>query len=221
VVSLKCSELNYVSRDITVRIISLEIIHVLFIVMSLHSTIRGRRGCNRTLVGFTTTYAISAYHHLSYEFGYQSWRGVPDTTLCDKVCQWLATGLWFFRSTPVSSTNKTDRHDITEILLNVALSTITTHTHITMHIDICILLNRTGMQRLRTLTKLYLYISKTIDKLRFINIPYQMKVLSDMITNCWWQVIRKTSFQNTNQEPGDVKSSHGLWGRVRFSADAG
>jgi hypothetical protein len=51
-----------------------------------------------------------------------------------------------------------------------------------MHIDICILLNRTGMQRLRTLTKLYLYISKTIDKLRFINIPYQMKVLSDMIT---------------------------------------
>ena len=86
-VSLKCSELNYVSRDITVRIISLEIIHVLFIVMSLHSTIRGRRGCNRTLVGFTTTYAISAYHHLSYEFEYQSWRGVPDTTLCDKVCQ--------------------------------------------------------------------------------------------------------------------------------------
>jgi len=26
---------------------------------------------------------------------------------------------------PVSSTNKTDRHDITEILLNVALNTIT------------------------------------------------------------------------------------------------
>jgi hypothetical protein len=37
---------------------------------------------------------------------------------CDKVCQWLSTGRWF------SSTNKTDRHDIIEILLKVALNTI-------------------------------------------------------------------------------------------------
>jgi hypothetical protein len=41
----------------------------------------------------------------------RSWRGVLDTTLCDKVCQWFSPG------TSVSSTNKTDRHDITEILL--------------------------------------------------------------------------------------------------------
>jgi hypothetical protein len=27
-----------------------------------------------------------------------------------KVCQWLATGLWFFPGTPVFSTNKTDRY---------------------------------------------------------------------------------------------------------------
>ena len=46
------------------------------------------------------------------------------TTLCDKVCQWLATGRWFSLGPPVSSTNKTDRHDITEILLKVALNTI-------------------------------------------------------------------------------------------------
>ena len=46
------------------------------------------------------------------------------TTLCDKVCQWLVTGRWFSPDTPVSSTNKTDRHDITEILLKVALITI-------------------------------------------------------------------------------------------------
>jgi hypothetical protein len=31
---------------------------------------------------------------------------------------------WFSPGTPVSSTNKTDRHDMTEILLNVALNTI-------------------------------------------------------------------------------------------------
>jgi hypothetical protein len=46
-------------------------------------------------------------------------------TLCDKVCQWFATGRWFSPDTPVSSTNKTERHDITEILLKVALNTNT------------------------------------------------------------------------------------------------
>ena len=34
-------------------------------------------------------------------------------------------GRWFSRGIPVSSINKTDRHDITEILLKVALNTIT------------------------------------------------------------------------------------------------
>ena len=46
------------------------------------------------------------------------------TTLCDKVYQWLATGQWFSLGPPVSSTNKSDRHDITEILLKVTLNTI-------------------------------------------------------------------------------------------------
>ena len=76
------------------------------------------------VVGFTTTCAISAYHHYKCEFEPRSWRGVLDTTLCDKVCQWLATGWWFYPGTPVSSTNKTDSHDITEILLKVPLNTI-------------------------------------------------------------------------------------------------
>jgi hypothetical protein len=51
-------------------------------------------------------------------------RGVLYTTLCDEVCQWLATGQWFSPGTLVSSTNKADCHDITEILLKVALNTI-------------------------------------------------------------------------------------------------
>ena len=58
----------------------------------------------------------------------RSWRGVLDKTLCDKVFQWLVAGRWFSwfsLDTPVSYTNKTDRHDITEILLKVALRTIT------------------------------------------------------------------------------------------------
>ena len=52
-------------------------------------------------------------------------RGVCDTTICDKVCQWHAADRWFSPGTLVSSTNKNDRHDITEILLKVALTTIT------------------------------------------------------------------------------------------------
>jgi hypothetical protein len=47
--------------------------------------------------------------------------------ICDKVCQWLATGQCFSPGTPVSSTNKTYHHDITEILLKVALNIITPH----------------------------------------------------------------------------------------------
>ena len=41
-----------------------------------------------------------------------------------KVYQCLATCWLFSPGTPVSSTNKTDLHDITEILLKVALNTI-------------------------------------------------------------------------------------------------
>jgi hypothetical protein len=47
-------------------------------------TIRGRRGRDRMVVGFTTTCAISAYHRLSCKFEPISWRGV---LICDKACQ--------------------------------------------------------------------------------------------------------------------------------------
>ena len=60
-------------------------------------------------------------------------RGVLDTTLCDKVCLWLAACWWF---SPVSSINKTDIHDITKILLKVALNTI----------NITLVVNPTTMQ---------------------------------------------------------------------------
>jgi hypothetical protein len=41
----------------------------------------------------------------------------------DKAYQLLAHGRWFSQGTPASSTAKTGRHDIAEILLKVALST--------------------------------------------------------------------------------------------------
>jgi hypothetical protein len=51
----------------------------------------------------------------------------------------FATGRWFSPGTPISSTNKTDRHDIAEILLKMTLSTIkqaNKHTHIYIYIFI-------------------------------------------------------------------------------------
>ena len=74
------------------------------------------------VVCFTTTYAISAYHHwfILVRISIRA----RCTTLSDSVCQLLATGRWFSPGSPVSSTNKTDRHEITEILLKVALRTI-------------------------------------------------------------------------------------------------
>jgi hypothetical protein len=46
------------------------------------------------------------------------------TAASDKVYQLLAHGQWFSPGTPSSSTTKTGRHDIAEILLKVVLCTI-------------------------------------------------------------------------------------------------
>jgi hypothetical protein len=46
-----------------------------------------------------------------------------------KVYQLLARGRWFSPGTPASSTTKTGRHDIVEILLKVALSAINHHSN--------------------------------------------------------------------------------------------
>ena len=51
--------------------------------------------------------------------------GVLDTALCDQVYQWFATGGWFSPGTLVSSTNKTDCHDIAKILLKGVLNNMT------------------------------------------------------------------------------------------------
>jgi hypothetical protein len=69
------------------------------------------------VVGFITTYAISAYHHWCFEFESRSGRGLQQY-----VIKWHATGWWFSLCRSVSSTNKTDCHDITEILLKVVFT---------------------------------------------------------------------------------------------------
>jgi len=92
-------------------------------VVDIKIVYEGRRGLDRMVVGYTTTYAICAYHYYCCDFAGILLR-VRCTTLCDKVCQWLATGRWFSLGTPVSSTNKINRHDASDILLKEALNTI-------------------------------------------------------------------------------------------------
>ena len=86
----------------------------------------GRRGRDCMIVGFTTTYAISTYHHYHCEF-----ESCSGDTLYYKVFSDLS-GQWFSPGTSASSTNKTERHDIAEILLKVTLNTIT-HNHLFYH----------------------------------------------------------------------------------------
>ena len=83
----------------------------------------GRRGREGMEAWFT--YAISVYHHKSCELESRSWRGVFDTKLCDKVCQWLAAVRWNSPGTPICSIFKTDTYDITETFLKVTLNAIT------------------------------------------------------------------------------------------------
>ena len=83
---------------------------------------RGHHSYDLMVDGFTTTCAISTNHHWSCEFESCSWQVYLIQHFVIKFCQWLAAGGCFSPGIPVSSTNKTDCHDIIEILLKVALN---------------------------------------------------------------------------------------------------
>ena len=61
------------------------------------------------------------------------------------------------RCTPVSYNNKTERHDITEILLKVALNTITLTQYLILHLKIeqTTLYYNTGLVKLKTITLVF------------------------------------------------------------------
>jgi hypothetical protein len=75
------------------------------------------------VVGFTC--AISAYHHWRCEFESHSSEVYSIQHYVIKFVSDLQQVVGFSPGPPVSSTNKTDRYDITEILLKVALNTVT------------------------------------------------------------------------------------------------
>jgi hypothetical protein len=77
---------------------------------------RCRPGRDRMVVGFTTTCTL-----VPITTKVVSLNPVHGEVYSIQVCQWLATGRWFSAGTSISSTIKTDRHDITEILMKVTL----------------------------------------------------------------------------------------------------
>ena len=82
------------------------------------------------------------------------------TTLCEKVCQWLATGRRLSPGPPVASTNKTDRHDITEILLKVAINTIKqSNKHNLFHIFLWLWASYTNKTDRHDITEIFLKVA--------------------------------------------------------------
>jgi hypothetical protein len=111
------------------------------------------------------------------EFEPRSWRGVLDTTLCDEACQWLATCRWFSRDNPVSTTNKTDRDDIAEILLKVALNTINqTKTNLNLILSWCFYVSSIFL-----LCVFYLYSLMCPS-----NIDVLVKLTISIVNRCVW-----------------------------------
>jgi hypothetical protein len=83
-------------------------------------------------------------------------------TASDKVYQLLAHGRWFSLGNPASSTIKTGRHDIAEILLKVVLSTQKKSKNINVTFTNCVFIV------MKTLPNDY---SRHWDKKKSINFP--------------------------------------------------
>ena len=85
---------------------------------------RGRSGRHRMVVGFTTTCAISAYHHWCCEFEPCSDEVYSIRHYVIKFVSDLQQVSGFLRVLGFPPPIKLTRHNITEILLKVALNTI-------------------------------------------------------------------------------------------------
>ena len=93
---------------------------IFYWILTIYSQMGSSWPWSYMVVGFTTIPMQSV--HITTDVSSNLDQG--ECTLCDNVCQWLATSRWFSPGPPVSSTNKTDHHDIAELLLKVALNTI-------------------------------------------------------------------------------------------------
>jgi hypothetical protein len=93
----------------------------IYILLKLN-ILANRRGRDRMVVGFTTTSAISGYHHWCCEFESRSRRGVEHYVI--KFVSDLRQVGVFLCVLRFLQPIITDRHDIVKILLKVAFNTI-------------------------------------------------------------------------------------------------
>ena len=127
-------------------------------------------------------------------------RCVLDTTLCDKVCQRLAAGRCF---SPVSSTKTTDRHDITEILLKVALNTITltSNPSVVWLIDYCFCFNFvlyfTGLTKLQVVIREMSQETGKVFHIRHATGKNMREILMEAKRKQWTNIIADLSSKQT------------------------
>ena len=82
---------------------------------------------------YLTTHTRLSPTRRGFALGFVNYKkGALDSVASDKAYQLLAHGRWFSPGTSASSTTKTGRHDIAEILLNVALKHQQSINHITI-----------------------------------------------------------------------------------------
>jgi hypothetical protein len=125
-----CSIYPSVFRKVALQNISVINDHgyVLFMVITISCFQTHHLVCNKRNTTGVTSEAGIAYLSGAGSSSYGSSNPVHGEVYSTQhyviACQRLPTGLWFSLGPPASSTNKTDHHDITEILLKVALNTL-------------------------------------------------------------------------------------------------
>ena len=82
------------------------------------------RRCDCVAVGLITTCAICAYHNKSCEFKFHSGEVYSIQHYVIRFVSDFRLNECFSPGTPVAFTNKTDRHNVANILLKVAFNTI-------------------------------------------------------------------------------------------------
>ena len=136
----------------------------------------GHRGCDRMVVEFTTTYAITTLwvrillmaKCTRYNI---MWKSLSVT--CDRSAV-------FFLDTWVSSTNKADCYDITEIFLKVVLNTIPITLNVWRHIRYSII--HVDCPNMRKAVNIYWPIGQHVSVCARVSVKH-FDVLN---INCYW-----------------------------------
>ena len=114
--------------DIKVKTALQYLTYLLWNKMIIQYTFVSKECCgDRMVVGFTTSFAISVYHHWSCDFEYHSGEvySIQHYVIeffSDSDLRQVSGFLWALQFPPPT---KTDRHDITKIPLKVVLNTTT------------------------------------------------------------------------------------------------